>query len=493
MTKKITSLLLALLMVLPLAACAEDKTSADTTAADTTAAVADTAETTEPVETEDPNTVDNLPADLNFGDETFTIYTRNFDSIHPNLDVQESNGEQLNDALYQRGRDVEARLGIVLDEMMSISTDTAPIKTAIQAGDTTYKLATVRCVYTVEYASSDLGYDWSQVDHIDLSKDYWYDSINKNLTIAGKTFTAAGAYNLSSFDFTHILMFNKKLISDLNLESPFDIVKNKQWTWDKLIEMGTAATSDMNGDGKMELGPDRFGLFCISKQLTPSFWISAGQETITKDENDMPVFTMNNDTMMNVLNKIYELAWDNNFWYPYTTNMQTDAGMNAAFAEDLGLFINSTFFYVKDYREMEADFGIIPFPMFNAEQDNYYSRIEGCDLPLIPSCLSQEQANMSGAFLEAMSSYSLKNTIPVYYEVYLKTKLARDSESAEMLDIIFANRIFDLGDTVWCPNVRDGFIYSMFNANNRNLASMMKKSTTAIQKAIDKISDGFTD
>ena len=42
MTKKITSLLLALLMVLPMAACAEDKTSADTTAADTSAAVADT-------------------------------------------------------------------------------------------------------------------------------------------------------------------------------------------------------------------------------------------------------------------------------------------------------------------------------------------------------------------------------------------------------------------------------------------------------------------
>ena len=493
MNKKITSLLLALLMVLPLAACAEDKNPADTSA-NTTAAVADTdAISTEPVETVDPNTVDDLPADLNFGDQTFTIYTRNFDSIHPNLDIQESNGEQLNDAIYQRGRDIEARLGIVLDEIMSVSTDTAPIKTAIQAGDTTYKLATVRCVYTVEYASSDLGYDWAQVDHIDLTKDYWYDTINKTLTIAGKTFTAAGAYNLSSFDFTHILMFNKKLITDLNLDSPYDIVRNGDWTWDKLIEMGTAATTDMNGDGKMELGPDRFGLYCISKQLTPSMWIAAGQETITKDENDLPQFTMNNDTMIGVLNKIYELAWDNNFWYPYTTNSQTDAGMNAAFAEDLGLFINSTFFYVKDYREMEADFGIIPFPKYTADQAEYYSRIEGCDLPLIPSCLSQAEANMSGAFLEAMSSYSLNNTIPVYYDVYLQTKMARDSESAEMLDIIFEHRIFDLGDTVWCPNVRDGFIYSMFNSNNRNLASMMKKSATAIQKAIDKISAGFTD
>ena len=93
MTKKITSLLLALLMVLPLAACAEDKTSADTTAADTTAAVADTEAITEPVETVDPNTVDDLPADLNFGATTFTVYTRKHESIHAELNIAESNGE----------------------------------------------------------------------------------------------------------------------------------------------------------------------------------------------------------------------------------------------------------------------------------------------------------------------------------------------------------------------------------------------------------------
>jgi len=494
MTKKITSLLLALLMVLPLAACAEDKTSADTTAADTTAAVADTEAITEPVETVDPNTVDDLPADLNFGDTTFTVYTRKHESIHAELNIAESNGEQLNDAIYQRGRDIEDRLGIVLDEFVTPTADTTAVKTAIQAGDDTYKLASVRCVYAVEYASNDLGYDWADVDHIDLSKDYWYDTINENLTIAGKTFAAAGAYNLSSFDFTHILMFNKQLINDLTLESPYDIVKNGQWTWDKLNEMGTAAVSDANGDGKMELGADRFGLFMVSKQVMPSFWISANQQSIHKDENDIPQFTMaTDDALLDVMIKTYELMWDNNFWYQFLIDKQSSPDLNAAFVENQALFMNSTFFYVKDYREMEADFGIIPFPKYTAEQDNYYSRIEGCDLPLIPICLSQEQANMSGAFLEAMASYSLKNTVPVYYDVYLQSRIARDSESGEMLDIIFENRIFDLGDTVWCPNIRDSFVYSMFNANNRNLTSMMKKSSNAVQKVIDKIVTGFTD
>lgn len=129
----------------------------------------------------------------------------------------------------------------------------------------------------------------------------------------------------------------------------------------------------------------------------------------------------------------------------------------------------------------------------NGDQENYVSRIEGCELPLIPSCLSQEEADMTGAVLTVLSGYSAQHTIPVCYEVYLKTRNARDAESAEMFDIIFANRVFDLSDTIWCENVRDGFIKSMFKANNRNLTSSMKKSTNAINKAVDNIIKGFQD
>ena len=38
-----------------------------------------------------------------------------------------------------------------------------------------------------------------------------------------------------------------------------------------------------------------------------------------------------------------------------------------------------------------------------------------------------------------------KRVIPAYYDVQLKTKIARDDESSEMLDIIFAGRKYDLG------------------------------------------------
>jgi len=493
--KKTLCLLLSLLMLLPLAACASENAgkTEDTTAPSVTDPSGDTETTAPEAETINPALVDNLPADLNYENVTFGIYTRDKDFFHGAINVAESNGEQLNDALYERARSVEERLGVVFEETLNTD-NTDPAKLAIQAGDTAYKLVNARNVHTVQYASQNLGYRWDQVKNIDLEKDYWYDSINKNLTMANVIFTAAGAYNLSSYDYTHVLMFNKQMVTDLNLENPYDLVKNNQWTFDKFVEFGTAALADVNGDGVYDLN-DRYGLVSGAKQIPPCFWIAAEQQGMIKNAEDIPEFTMPADETFNkILTEIYELAWDSEIWYrELSTDDNIPESSKTLFAADQSLMMGSTFYHVELFREMEADFGILPYPKYSAEQENYVSRIEGCELPLIPSSLSQEEADMTGAVLEALSSYSAVHTIPVYYEVYLKTRNARDAESAEMFDIIFANRVFDLSDTIWCENIRDGFILSMFKANNRNLASIMKKSTNAINKAVDNIIKGFQD
>jgi hypothetical protein len=187
---------------------------------------------------------------------------------------------------------------------------------------------------------------------------------------------------------------------------------------------------------------------------------------------------------------IYALIWDSNIWHFDDDGDNIPEANPPLFEQNQALMMDATFYYVDKFREMETDFGIIPYPKATAEQENYLSRIEGCELPLVTASLDQKDANMAAAFLEAMSSYSAQNTIPTYYDVYLKVKNARDVESAEMLDIVFESRVFDLSDTIWCANIRDGFIRSMFAANNRNMTSMMKKSTSSVQKAIDNIING---
>lgn len=52
---------------------------------------------------------------------------------------------------------------------------------------------------------------------------------------------------------------------------------------------------------------------------------------------------------------------------------------------------------------------------------------------------------MAGAVLEAMAYYSQDTLTKAYYDVTLTNKYFRDEESGDMLDIIFANRTYDIG------------------------------------------------
>ncbi len=56
---------------------------------------------------------------------------------------------------------------------------------------------------------------------------------------------------------------------------------------------------------------------------------------------------------------------------------------------------------------------------------------------------------------------------------------------------IFSTRSYDLGDTWWCNELRDGMFKPMFRDNNRDLASEIKKKSKLIDKTITKAISGL--
>ena len=88
-----------------------------------------------------------------------------------------------------------------------------------------------------------------------------------------------------------------------------------------------------------------------------------------------------------------------------------------------------------------------------------------------------------GAALEALSCASMRDVIPIYYENNLKAKYSRDEISTQMFDEIQASRSFDLGDTIWCEQIRDYF-GPVLN-NHQPLASAIAKKQESFQKTIE--------
>ena len=135
---------------------------------------------------------------------------------------------------------------------------------------------------------------------------------------------------------------------------------------------------------------------------------------------------------------------------------------------------------------MDADFGILPIPKGSEEQPNYRSTVNyyvSCSIA-VPLCTPDPEA--AGMFLEALSCVSRYKLQPAYYEVTLTGKYPRDVESTDMLDIIFANRDYDIGMFGNVGGMTDK-LKTMLIDDNRNFASAFKAYDKIATKEIEKL------
>lgn len=139
---------------------------------------------------------------------------------------------------------------------------------------------------------------------------------------------------------------------------------------------------------------------------------------------------------------------------------------------------------------MEADFGILPVPMLDEKQGEYYSGVHAYGLSLIGVPVTCKDTVMTGAVLESMAYESLDTLTPAYYNVTLNGKYFRDEESGEMLDIIFGTRVYDLG--YFCDWGGIGAMMQKMSSNKSNsIASDYASRTAVIDGEIKKTIDAF--
>ena len=474
-------MLAALMASSSLMACGEaDETTADTTDAVQTGAA-------ETVETGETELTDNLP-EMDYEGYTFRFSTRDPGWQHSLWLMEELTGDTMNDAIYNRNLAVAERFNITYDEVSYMEPDEA-LKTLL-AGEDAFDIVSTRTPTLLELAEQGLLFQADDLPYVDLTKPWWNQSLNECLTIAGTNYLFAGAYNVTAYDNTHMLVFNKDMLTRFSLENPYTLVNEGDWTMDAFAEMISSVTVDVDGNGTMDEN-DSYGFLSQPKHVLPGLWIGADILTITKDENDIPRFSLPSDQKFaDVFEAAYAMTWDSGAWYVNEYIRNDDMTLITMFAEEHGLFMDATGYFIASLRDMDADFGIIPYPKYNEEQNTYYSRIEGVNPSGVP--VTAADVERTSVILEAMAFESLGTVLPAYYEVSLKTKMVRDEESSAMLDIIFENHVLDLGDGVWFDLLRDGLFRDMFTTNNRNLASSLASVENSVIEKLNNTVENLT-
>ena len=198
------------------------------------------------------DTTDNLYHDgvetKNYNGYKFRVYSRDDKWFNGNICAETQNGEVINDAIFTRNMAVSDRFNIEITE--TTFTDTAVARATVLANEDAYDMINARCTAALSMAVEGILYEISDLPNIDLSKPYWDDSLTNDIALGPYRYFAVGDLNLTFYDYTSVLLFNKQLIGDYSLENPYELVYKNQWSFDKYNELGSAATNDINGDGK---------------------------------------------------------------------------------------------------------------------------------------------------------------------------------------------------------------------------------------------------
>ncbi len=439
MAKKLASILLCILFIsVLLFGCVKpDNPPSQSTDSATTAGEALTTE---------GRLYPNLPDDT-FNGYDYRLYVSDVFNYRTweDLFVEESGSEPISEAVYYRNQMVEEKYKISLSMEVEqyLQYETNIVKNVgsnddfadlfVSLGDDICRLYTQNVFYNLR-----------SIPHLDFSMPWWDEKAADSFTLGGYMPFGISDLTVNDKGVTGIIYFNKKLTADLNLGDLYQLVKDDEWSFAKMVELGKKAILDVNEIGTADL-EDRYGILG-DDGMVYQFFAAGDAKYIVKDKDDMPEIAFNTEKNITMIQYYLEdILFDEQLTFNSSGSADGWAS-DTLFANDQGLFLMRPINTTEKLRAtMESEFGILPLPKYSDDQKNYCSPVQCYGGSVISVPLNAEDTSRTGIILEALSAESRYTVIPAFYDIVLKNKNTRDEQSKEMLDIILDTRIYDVG------------------------------------------------
>lgn len=449
----------------------------------------DTAQTgVETVETEDADTTvrDDLP-EKDFGGADMQILTTTWREITQYIYAEEENGEVINDALFSQRSYVEDRFNVEIG--LTAEQDISALQTTVHnlaiSGDDTYDIVYNHDLKTIGNAMKGDFFDLRQVETINFDKPWWNGS-SEVFTIQGKLPFTANTLTLSGIYMNCVLAVNKGIATDLQIDIPYDSVRQGKWYLDDLITLTKIATIDLDGDGIMDT-EDQWGLVTGS-YAEVSMLSDLGGTVLEKDTNGTLMF-------QNSLEHTISILWKMGKMLEYTVD---DYGAMDEYGAELFVANKSLFMFgetrivYEKVRGEDISYGILPFPKFDENQQEYQSA--GYDIYWGIPLSSAGNSELIGYCVEAMSCYNYNYVVPQVWDTVLGGKLADSPDDYDMFSIIRDIQYVDLGYAFSGEsNKLSELVFLICNTDAGSVVSYMESRQSAVVTLIDKINQTYAE
>ncbi len=428
---------------------------------------------------------DELP-DQKFGGEEFRVATNDADQYEEEIVAEELNGDNCNDAVYNRNVRIEDRFDVkILCERVS---DPAGLpRTLSQAGSMDYHVVGLYDYQSYTPINAQALLNWIDTPHVNLDKPWHNKLANDDATVNGILYTVCSDLATTSMTYTHAFFTNLDLAAEYGYSASdlYGIVNEGKWTFDNFCTMIETMYVDVNGNGKSDIAQDQYG-FGYQVTNPADVWFNAfGGHYVGRAEDGSIEITFMSDQTVSELEALLKLHYEN----PGFAKLSTQYDEQKWFLDQKLVFAPMRFYAAfATLRDMDASYTMLPYPKWNEEQQAYYTNADDKFTVFALPTPSFNAIDYIGIIYEALCAESYKTVYPVYYDVALKGKYSTDAETADMVELIMAGRLFDFsfqfGESVFqriCYMFRD-----CINDNNSNIASKYKGVQKAMNKGIEK-------
>lgn len=368
---------------------------------------------------------------------------------------EENDGNVINDTVAERNNYIEENYGIKV-EILTENYPNEVIDDMLATGNDMYDVI-VGDVFNMIPRITEGAFH--KLDDLLLLENEWWDQGSiKFLSAAGDTYAVASDLLIGDDMYTYLVLFNKNMYNDEGLAETYgtmyDMVDNGEWTYDRLHTIAKSVSMP-DSEGKWTNINCTYGFLGDAYGATMMV-AGAGMGTVELQDDGYFNLTVGTQKSFDVFQKVYSVMSDTTSSIYVEQVPEAWTGISSIFKNNRGLYYLTTASGIITLKQAATgedyvEFGVVPIPKYNEEQDSYYAGINAyqSEVITIPST-NRENLEVTAYALEALAFYSKhpasgKSIKEAYYETTLKLQAVESDDDARMLDIIFSNRIYDLG------------------------------------------------
>lgn len=248
------------------------------------------------------------------------------------------------------------------------------------AGDPIAEFVQLENRFLLSYIISGLLLPVSDLGVFDFNEDKWEKRVIRDTTWDGKVY---GLMTGMKAPENGVLWWNKTMFEREGLPNLYELQNNKQWTWDKMLEIAQKATKDLDGDGVI----DQWGLVGFFPEL--SFIYSNNGFTVKADGTNLK-FTLMEPNALEALQFFQDLVHTHKVFALAPSGSEWNWDQKQFAAGKAAMHIDGAWIGGDLEKTMADEYGCVAFPM-GPKSDRYTAAISVENYAVMPATVKKPE------------------------------------------------------------------------------------------------------